>query len=177
MKDRINITHSSFYDFVFNFTDESHFFLQSFLSSTDFPKKRKHQNVYKIFFACPQITSNPNSTPYIETIELPLFAHGVGGKQTPKDLAWFCEVQALFLAFLVFEVLNIRMHEKKSLFELNEKVLRSSFKIIFGVRTARVFELKKNLPYYHQIPSFFCSSETLHTMKKNSVGGVTVLSV
>ena len=39
------------------------------------------------------------------------------------------------------------MHEKKSLFELNEKVLRSSFKIIFGVRTARVFELKKNLPY------------------------------
>ena len=33
--------------------------------------------------------------------------------------------------------------KKKSLFELNEKVLRSSFKIIFGVRTARVFELKR----------------------------------
>ena len=47
----------------------------------------------------------------------------------------------------MFEVLKIRMHEKKSLFEVNEKVLRSSFKIIFGVRTARVFELKKNLPY------------------------------
>ena len=67
---------------------------------TDFPKKSKHQNVYKISFACPQITFNPNSTPYIETIELPLFAHGVGGgNKTPKDLAWFCEVQALFLAF------------------------------------------------------------------------------
>ena len=48
--------------------------------------------------------------------------------------------------FLVFEVLKIRMHEKKSLFELNEKVLRSSFKINFDVRTARVFKLKKNLP-------------------------------
>ena len=47
----------------------------------------------------------------------------------------------------MFEVLKIQMHEKKSLFELNEKVLRSSFEIIFGVRTARVFELKKNLPY------------------------------
>ena len=69
-----------------------------------------------------------------------------GENKTPKDLVWFCEVQALFLAFLVFEVLKIRMHEKKSLFELNEKVLKSSFKIIFGVRTARMFELKKNLP-------------------------------
>ena len=83
-------------------------------------------------------------------IELPLFAHGVGGggggNKTPKDLAWFCEVQALFLAF--FSVRNIKNSNawKKSLFELNEKVLRSSFKIIFGVRTARVFELKKNLP-------------------------------
>ena len=47
----------------------------------------------------------------------------------------------------MFKVLKIRMHEKKTLFELNEKVLRSSFKINFGVRTARVFELKKNLPY------------------------------
>ena len=37
--------------------------------------------------------------------------------------------------------------KKKSLFQLNEKVLRSSFKINFGVRTARVFKLKKNLPY------------------------------
>ena len=72
----INITHSSSSDFVFNFTDVR----KSFLSSTDFPKKRKHQNVYKIFFACPQITFNLNSTPYIETIELPFFAHGVGGK-------------------------------------------------------------------------------------------------
>ena len=43
--------------------------------------------------------------------------------------------------------LKIRMHEKKSLFELNEKVLRNGFKINFGVRTARVFELKKNLSY------------------------------
>ena len=51
-----------------------------------------------------------------------------------------------FLHFLVFEVLKFRMHEKKSLFELNEKVLRSSVKIIFGVQTAKVFELKKNLP-------------------------------
>ena len=66
--------------------------------------------------------------------------------KTTKYLAWFCEVQALFLVFLVFEVLKIPLHEKKSLFELNEKVLRSSFKIIFGVRNARVFELKKNLP-------------------------------
>ena len=32
---------------------------------------------------------------------------------------------------------------KKSLFEQNEKVLRSSFKINFGVGTARVFKLKK----------------------------------
>ena len=51
-------------------------------SSTDFPKKRKHQNVYKIGFAqvpqsVPQITFNPNSTPYIRSIELSLFAHGV----------------------------------------------------------------------------------------------------
>ena len=37
--------------------------------------------------------------------------------------------------------------KKKSLFELNEKVLRSSFKIKCYVRTARVFELKKKLPY------------------------------
>ena len=57
---------------------------------------RKHQNVYKIFFARLQITFNPNSTPYVETIELPLFANGVGGggggDKTLKDLAWFCEV-------------------------------------------------------------------------------------
>ena len=46
-----------------------------------FSQKQENQNVYKIFFACPQITSNPNSTPYMEAIELPLFAHGVGGKQ------------------------------------------------------------------------------------------------
>ena len=37
---RINITHSSSSDFVFNFTDVR----KSFLSSIDFPKKRKHQN-------------------------------------------------------------------------------------------------------------------------------------
>ena len=48
-------------------------------SSTVFPKKSKHQKVYKIFFAqVPQITFNSNSTPYIRLIELPLFAHGVG---------------------------------------------------------------------------------------------------
>ena len=80
-------------------------------------------------------------------IELPLFAHGVGGK-TKHLKIWhgFMKFTHCFLHFLVFEVLKIRLHEKKSLFELNEKVLRSSFKIIFGVRTARVFELKKNLP-------------------------------
>ena len=70
--------HFSSSDFVFNFTGESHFFLQLI-----FPK-REHQNIYKIFFACPQITFNPNSTPYTETIELPLFAHGVGGKQNTQ---------------------------------------------------------------------------------------------
>ena len=67
--------HSSSSDFVFSFTDESNFFLQLI-----FPKGGKHQNIYKIFFACPQITFNPNNTPYIETIELPPFAHGVRGK-------------------------------------------------------------------------------------------------
>ena len=37
------------------------------VSSTDFPKKRKHQNVYKIFFAqVPQIIFNPNSTPTLD---------------------------------------------------------------------------------------------------------------
>ena len=134
LKDRINITHSSSSDFVFNFTDESHFFLQLI-----FQKKRKHQNVYKIFFACPQITFNPNSTPYIETIELPLFAHGVRENKTPKDLAWFCEIQALILAF--FSVRSIKNSNacKKSLFELNEKVLRSSFKINFDVQTKKEF--------------------------------------
>ena len=53
-----------------------------------------------------------------------------------------------FVHSFVFELLKIRLHEKQPLFELNEKVLRSSSKIIFGVRTARVFELIKNLPYY-----------------------------
>ena len=82
-------------------------------------------------------------------IELPLFAHGVGGK-TKHLKIWhgFVKFKHCFLHFLVFKVLKIQMHEKKkTLFELNEKVLRSSFKIIFGVRTARVFALKKNLPY------------------------------
>ena len=54
--------------------------------STDFPQKRKHQNVYKIFFAqVPQIPFNPNSTPYITSIELPLFAHGVAKTKHPKN--------------------------------------------------------------------------------------------
>ena len=33
----------------------------------------------------------------------------------------------------------------KNQFELNEKVLRSSFKINIGVQIARVLEVKKNL--------------------------------
>ena len=71
-----------------------------------------------------------------------------GGNKTLKDLAWFCEVQALFLAFFSVRSIKNLNAWKKSLFEQNEKVLRSSFKIIFGVRAARVFELKKNLPQY-----------------------------
>ena len=39
----------------------------------------------------------------------------------------------------MFEVLKIQMHETKSLFELNEKLLRSSFNINFGVRTKEEF--------------------------------------
>ena len=73
-------------------------------------------------------------------------ASGGGGNKTPKYLAWFCEVQALSLAFFSVRSIKNSIARNISLFELNEKVLRSSFKIIFGVRTARVFELKKNLP-------------------------------
>ena len=76
---------------------------------TDFPKKSKHQNVYKISFACPQITFNPNSTLYIETIELPLFAHGVGEK-TKHLKIWhgFVKFKHCFLHFFSFSVRSIK---------------------------------------------------------------------
>ena len=64
----------------------------------------------------------------------------------------------------MFEVLKIRMHEKKSLFEPNEKVLRSSFEIIFGVRTARVFELKKNSPYLEDFLLKECCTEDIDSV-------------
>ena len=70
------------------------------------------------------------------------FAHGVGENKTLKDLAWFCEVRALFHAFFSVRSIKNRMHEK-TMFELNEKVLWSSVKINFGVRIARVLELKR----------------------------------
>ena len=57
------------------------------------------------------------------------------------------------------------MHEKKSLFEPNEKVLRSSFEIIFGVRTARVFELKKNLPYLEDFLLKECCTEDIDSVR------------
>ena len=53
----------------------------------------------------PQITFNPNCTPYIRSTELPLFAHGVGKTKHPR--IWHvCEVQALFCAF--FSVRSIK---------------------------------------------------------------------
>ena len=85
-------------------------------------------------------------------------ASGGGGGETKHLKIWhgFVKFKHCLLFFLVFEVLKIRMHEKKSLFILNEKVLRSCFEIIFGVRTARVFELKKNLPYPSEYQQFVC---------------------
>ena len=53
---------------------------------------------------------------------------------------------------------------KKITFELNEKVLRSSFKINFGDQTARVLELKKNLPYY--VMKLHCSSRAIFWVSK-----------
>ena len=134
--------HSSSSDFVFNFTDESHFFLQLI-----FPKRGNIKTSIKYFLLVRRSLSTLTVHHTLRRWSCLSLLMASGENKTPKDLAWFVKFKHCFFHFLVFEVLKIRLHEKKSLFELIEKVLRSSFKIIFGVRTARVFKLKKNLPY------------------------------
>ena len=51
------------------------------------------------------------------------------------------------LKFLCVRSIKNSNAQNNSLFELNEKVLKSSFKMNFSVRTARVFGLIEHLLY------------------------------
>ena len=62
----------------------------------------------------------------------------------------------------MFEVLEIQVRGRNSLFELNEQVLEDVLKIILTVRTARVFELNGPVPY--GIMKTVSSSRTMRPM-------------
>ena len=66
--------------------------------------------------------------------------------KTPNKMKFFQCNSSFFVCVRSIKKSNAK---KNSLFELNEKVLKSSFKMNFAVRTARVFELIEHLPYMH----------------------------